>query len=1103
MTPEQFQQASALFLRACEADEAQRARLLDDGCGDDAEVRAAVESWLAEDDRPHAIDEGVSIRAAAAVIKSEALALPSDEPPPPMERVGRYRIIRKIGEGGMGVVYEAEQEEPKRRVALKVVRPGAVTHQLLKRFRQEIRLLGQLRHPGIGQIYDAGATDEGEGGRPFFAMELVTGRPLIEYAKAHDLGARVRMELIARICDALDHAHGHGVVHRDLKPGNILIEERIDRLNHRGTEGGQPKILDFGVARATDADIRTVTLQTDVGQLVGTVPYMSPEQAAGDPAAIDHRSDVYSLGVITFELLTGCLPYDLDGKLIHEAVRIVREEEPSRMSSVNRIFRGDVETIVAKALEKDKQRRYQSAAEMAADIRRYFTDQPIVARPASAIYQLRKFVRRNKALAAGVAIAFATILVATAVSTWQWRVAEHQRALAHDRADALEESAWQAYRHSIESASSALELGDPLAASRFLRFAAPEHVNWEHRYLAARLDPCAALVELPEPVAAAGLAVEELQLITVVASGIVQQWDPYLGEVRQTVQLDAVLTGAAALSGDGHRIVGVIGAEADSVAVWDTRTGHRVATLTGDEIDAQHGDPEWRPIQLIAVSPGGDRIAVGGHGTCGGAFVWETAGTGEVRRSTVDRATALAFDPDGRWLAFGSVDTYSGWAEFREADLEGKEVRAAIPWRASYGAHAFVNAVAYEGQRRIVICTDSRAQLHDRITGDWLRTLGESNSTIAVAAVGPGGRLAIGSADGTVRVWTTETGEKLRVLLGHTAPVRQISFSREGSKLLSVADRTVRIFDLDADDRERLLRSHNSYVYGVAFTGNGSRIVSAAWDGDLRFWDAETGSCMSILPSGREQYIQMDAALDAPLVATGHEHEVRLWDADSRQHLRDIRLGGRATALDVADDGSRVAVRTRSEVSIWGAQSGERILEIAAGGSGYRGAVALGPSGALIAADGGWSDALMWDARSGEALHRLAAARVLSLSFSPDGSMLAAGSDDGVVRLFDVARGTEIFALEGHQARVYALAFSHDGSRLASGSDDRTIRLWDARRGEAVLTMSGHDDYVYSLAFSPDGSMLVSGSGDHTVRIWDTRPARERHRTRARTGGPD
>ncbi len=345
--------------------------------------------------------------------------------------IGHYRILRLLGEGGMGAVYEAEQEQPRRIVALKVIKPGLATPELLRRFEQESQALGRLQHPGIAQIYEAGAADTGFGAQPYFAMEFIRGQSLRDYAEAHHLKTRQRLEVMFKICEAVHHAHQRGIIHRDLKPGNILVDET-----------GQPKILDFGVARVTDRDVQA-TRQTDLGQLVGTLAYMSPEQVLADPLELDTRSDVYSLGVILYELLAGRLPYDLSRKL-HEAVRAIREEDPAPLSSVNHTYQGDIETIAAKALEKDKARRYASAADLAGDIRRYLEDQPITARPPSASYQLQKFARRHKALVAGTGTVFVVLVAGIVASTWQAMRASRAEQSAiqqRDRAAGAEQTA--------------------------------------------------------------------------------------------------------------------------------------------------------------------------------------------------------------------------------------------------------------------------------------------------------------------------------------------------------------------------------------------------------------------------------------------------------------------------------------------------------------------------------------------------------------------------------------------------------------------------------------------------------------------------------------
>ena len=324
------------------------------------------------------------------------------------ESLGPFRILREIGQGGMGVVFLAEQERPRRRVALKMIRPGSGSPVSLRRFEHEANLLGQLQHPGIAQIHEAGVVE----GRPYLAMEYVDGTRLDDWVRERSPATRDRLALLARICDAVHHAHVHGVVHRDLKPGNVMVVES------GGDEGARPKVLDFGVARATDVDLQTLSLSTQAGQILGTVPFMSPEQVVGDSARIDARSDVYSLGVLAHWLLSGDLPYSLAGRSIAEAARIIQDEDPSSLSSADARLRGDVETIVGKALEKDPERRYQSASEMAADVRRHLSDQPIVARPPSAKYQLSKFARRNRQLVAAAVVVLVVLVSAAVGGSW-------------------------------------------------------------------------------------------------------------------------------------------------------------------------------------------------------------------------------------------------------------------------------------------------------------------------------------------------------------------------------------------------------------------------------------------------------------------------------------------------------------------------------------------------------------------------------------------------------------------------------------------------------------------------------------------------------------
>lgn len=390
MEPEHWDKIAVIYGQACELSPAARGSFLARACGGNEDVLREIEDLLHQDVTRDGLLERVTAESAQEAERRSAA-----------QKIGPYRILREIGQGAMGTVYEAEQDHPRRSVALKVIRRDRMHPDLVRRFERELEALGRLQHPGIARIYDAGSADVGFGPQPYFAMELIAGLPLADYCTSSGLTTRKRLEVMAKVAHALQHAHDRGIIHRDLKPGNILVDEN-----------GQPKILDFGVARFTDVDGQA----TQAGNVLGTLAYMSPEQVLAGDQLPDERTDVYSLGVMMFELLAGRRPYEVTGS-VPDATRTIVEREPEKLSSVDRAFRGDLSVIADKAMEKNVTRRYKSAAAFAEDIERHLANEPMLSRPPGTLYQLGKFSRRHQAVVGAVAAVFAVLTVGIAATT--------------------------------------------------------------------------------------------------------------------------------------------------------------------------------------------------------------------------------------------------------------------------------------------------------------------------------------------------------------------------------------------------------------------------------------------------------------------------------------------------------------------------------------------------------------------------------------------------------------------------------------------------------------------------------------------------------------
>lgn len=1038
---------------------------------------------------------------------SDGVAAPSGSFP---ERIAGYRVLRKIAEGGMGAVYEAEQANPRRRVALKVVRPGAATFELLRRFEFEARVLALLEHPGIARIYEAGTFESIEGPRPFFAMEFLRGSSLTAHARSRGLSIRARLELLARVCDAVAYAHQKGIVHRDLKPGNILV-----------TEDGDPKILDFGLARATDADIPgSESFRTEVGEIVGTLIYMSPEQTEGRTEQIDTRTDIYSLGAIGYELLADELPYSVRGVRIDEAIRAIREDDPRPFGTERKALRGDVETILRKALEKRKERRYASASELAADIRRHLRDEPILARPPSAMYQFGKFARRRKGFVAASSGVFLALLLGLSLAVWQAGVAgerareaeaqrerarlnalearrmaeraeaalavsEIERTRAEERTRAAE---YEQFVSSVRFAEAAMGDGRFSFAEQALLATPSAHRGWEWGGLMRRAHPELMLFPRTDgAVAGCAFSPDGSLLATWSKGGTLRIMDASTGRDSVAPVPHGAEVFLATFSPDGSRIA----------TAWLRRTSRIVDTRTGETLLELAGHAAR--VHCARFSPDGRRIVTASED--GSAAIWD-AETGERLARLKGHEHGLldaAFSPDGSRVVTASYDWKAGVWDAASGESLGFRI----------GAAAWVTRVVFlpDGRRFVASSTDGSARLWSTDDAAEIEKYQANSEPLADVAVDPFGvRIATASADGTARVWEVGSGGEPRVLR-HDGRVWRVVFSPEGTRLATASeDGVARVFDAATGELVVEARGHSGGVLDVAFSPDGALLATASRDGEARIWDAGGGRERDVLGGHSHPVTAGEFSPDGTLILTAGE--------DGSARVRplldgpDVRLSGHENfVLDAAfsPDGLFVATAsTDGTARTWDAETGAMRAVFAEHDAPVR-AVAWAPSGSVVATAGDDGLVREWDPSSGISLPaRFSSAppgTMRALTFSPDGSRLATGADDGIARILSVGSDGDLVELPGHRGRILGVAFDSEGRRLATASGDGTARIWNAAGDPAPLVLAGHTASVVSAAFSPDGGRVLTASADESAKVWDAGTGRELATLRGKGAG--
>jgi WD40 repeat protein/predicted Ser/Thr protein kinase len=1081
LTPERFARIEELFGAVREMDPETRRTFLDRACADDPALLADVTALLGcDDDPPVFLRSGFIDRAFEQTLDVHA---------PVPDRIGRYRILRKLGEGGFGVVYLAEQDNPRRPVAVKVLKPHVATAAVLKRFEYEAEVLGRLVHPGIGRIYEADSEMTTEGTRAFFAMEYVDGRDFNEHVRAQALGPRDTLDLLARVCDAIEYAHLQGVIHRDLKPHNVLV----------GADG-QPRIVDFGVARETAPG--DATRMTDAGHLLGTLPYMSPEQLEGDPRAVDTRCDIYALGVMMYQVLSGRLPLDLQDLALAEAIRRRCSEDPRPLGALVPALRGEVETLVAKALTRDRARRYQSAGALATDIRRYLAGEPIEAKRDSSLYVLRKRLQRYRGAAvAGVVILFMA-LTFSGISLYQShenRLLALREATARRAADdALSVATSEEARANVAANDLTLELrSNHIERGRLLgltgEFRAAEEMIWDE-YLrwpdctAARWAlwelysrfPCvASLPGHSAGIRAVAVSPDRRWFATGGMDRQVRLWDET--SFSATCVLDSPAAALAIAFAENGRDV-VVGDTSGQLRIWDRVTGvslraiqaHRgavraLALIRGDALASAGDDGAvrvWRLDSLsrvdeITVSPsalnaivatadGGQVFAAGEDSLIHVLSLVRPPGPLRIASHVDDldghrySVAALAIAPDGAWLASGGRDR-----SVRLWRLPDRECTAVLQ-----PANGAISSLAFSPDSRTLAEAGWWSVDEWEVeSGRRIATLPTSDASRGLAYIGPERLISANTKEASpdVHIWETAPRRALRGVAAHGGGCRCLDLRSDGRMVATGgADCTVRLWSVVDNSMLGELPAHADVVTGVRFSPNGRVLACATDDGWLETWDLAARVRLRSWPAS--------CPLNAPIV----------FMPDSNQILSG-RIDGGADIWDLAAD---------KAVAQFPAQPNENLSALIVSQLG------------LIATHGrDWRIRLF--ELNGTTLWRTLTPpnfeETWCLAASSDGRQLAAGTLNHSVLVWNLGDQRLVAQLNGHAQMITGVAFGTGPTEglLASCSSDGEIKLWDWQNTACLTTLTADAGAATGLAFALDQPAILASYADGTFGTWD------------------
>jgi len=1130
---------------------AQRQAFIDAACSDNPGLRQELQELLAlEPDAEVLLDPGV------AALHPEASEL--RQIPPELvaslgmqeqvgDRVGRYKLREKIGEGGCGVVYVADQEETvRRRVALKVIKVGMDTKSVIARFEAERQALAMMDHPNIAKVLDAGATTTG---RPYFVMELVRGIKLTEFCDQNRLTAEQRLELFIKVCQAVQHAHQKGIIHRDLKPSNILVT-----LNDGAAV---PKIIDFGIAKATEGRLTDLTVYTELNQLIGTPAYMSPEQALMTSVDIDTRSDIYSLGILLYELLTGRPPFENKELLALglDAMRqTIREKEPIRPSTrlstlphleldttakargmeaprLCSLVRGDLDWIVMKCLEKDRARRYATANGLASDLRRHLNNEPIVARPPSRLYEFQKTVLRHKigfAATAVVILALAAGIVASALEAMRAKLAEQEQVRLRRQADA------ESYASDMNLAKQAWDEGDLRSAQALLDAHIPKPgeldlrgFEWRYLWNLFRVeslgtndsftgDPVKILANSPAHSVLAVCCEKTIRLLDPKTGNELCRFPHPDAEAKNPVYAMALASGATNLLAT-HRAGGV-------VTLWDLSRRTPLLSFQAAALPSSEGG------KFLALSPDGKFLAFAGPGSFRSELIlWEISSIPQQRpcalwtNEVTNGVISLTFTPDGRTLV--ASESFRG-GRLRAWDVgTGKEGE---PFEKVSAGNNYALAVSPDGTLVAHAGFLSRIYVRDFRTGKVICQFDGHSGDVSSLAFSPNGRRLVSSgADGTIRIWDIASKNPVGLWRDPRSPyVHSVVFVRDGSAIFSASSNEVRMWSAHPGPLEPGIETHLDWGL-LEISPNGKCLVTVAGAG----------------------YLGPSAALPAATV----------WDIASRHH-REFYLAYKNQCpmcpafspqgdLFALGDVEKEGVVGLWNTATWDTASG-RVEPFRYLTNGFEaGVLRFSPHGKILAVAGmefvsdtpshATNRLAFWDVGSWQRLDLLPGAgaganewaAAASVDFSNDGRLVAIGHRDGWVRLWNLkqqrlikkfpppqnvsfggavvrfsddsrwlvsvirgSQGLALFDLADFEAprQILSLSdpapmagatFAPDNKSLVTGDANGLIKIWNLQTRRVALTLQPNPDPGANLAFAPDGNLLASKANNGVVKF--------------------